>query len=853
MRGVLMILMGLVSVRGGVGEDGIGGDVLGVVAAMVESELPQPQPILPTPSNPILGIVSHAPSLDAPAERKDAEEPVGASAMEDFGDRKAGMEGDGVLGSIGGAHRVDEVDKIVLEEVQGGIVEKGGVEIVDEVRVEVGKDDGLVGYEVGKGVKEVDDDKSSRGVESMTETSPTTHSKNPIQTTETVGSTTDLTENLHPETESPAPSPTEPIKSTPTLSIPIIEPPTPPKPISVQTAPEPQPSTESPTPPPPKQTQASPEPPMDPTNPDLKTLKQRFNYASFDCGALILGTSSGSSSTSSILIGNKDQYMLSQCTPPGGGKRFVMVELCDNILIDIIAVANFEYFSSNFREFRVLVSERYPPKDGWKVLGNFLASNVRGIQHFSVNQPLIFARYMRIEFLSHYGTEFYCPLTLLRVYGTTEMEAFKAEEEELAKTNAAEEAEAIAAVTAVAKESVRNIGGGYIWTRSDYIHPILQSSKRVYPEIEGVKGEVKQVVSVAVSEPTVEEGGGSSRSSWILSPDYFREFMASEPFPTDSTTGSSVSSPIVTPSPSPDILDQVKPTSSLSVDRPAASTVSQGAPVTSTTQESIFKTISKRLSLLERNASLSYKYIEETSRAYHEAFRRVELSSAETVGVAVLECNRTSLKIVRELVRDYESSWRSLIRDIERDRMHSDMKIRDFSVLIEKVEEQMKRHIYTEIFLVGLIVLLASRIFIQSILPLRPNTYDNPISSPQPIRLTRPDPSAPPRPIARPPKPTSSGPTRVKGKQKTATVVSTSSPVGSPSTGGPSVTSPPISPVVRPGGMRKSGSLFWWFGKGEGGERVGSDTVLGEADVEELRENVSPLGGSMESVHGIST
>jgi hypothetical protein len=34
-------------------------------------------------------------------------------------------------------------------------------------------------------------------------------------------------------------------------------------------------------------------------------------------------------------------------------------------------------------------------------------------------------RYLRIEFLAHYGNEFYCPVTLLRVHGTTMMEEYK--------------------------------------------------------------------------------------------------------------------------------------------------------------------------------------------------------------------------------------------------------------------------------------------------------------------------------------------------------------------------------------------------------------------------------------------
>ena len=40
-------------------------------------------------------------------------------------------------------------------------------------------------------------------------------------------------------------------------------------------------------------------------------------------------------------------------------------------------------------------------------------------------KPLIWARYSKIEIASHYGNEFYCPNSLVRVHGKTMMEEFK--------------------------------------------------------------------------------------------------------------------------------------------------------------------------------------------------------------------------------------------------------------------------------------------------------------------------------------------------------------------------------------------------------------------------------------------
>src|ERR1700710_3072683 len=78
------------------------------------------------------------------------------------------------------------------------------------------------------------------------------------------------------------------------------------------------------------------------------------------------------------------------------------------------------------RTFRVSVSDRYPVKmEKWKDLGTYEARNSREIQAFLIENPQIWARYIRIEFLSHYGNEYYCPLSLVRVHGTRMLESWK--------------------------------------------------------------------------------------------------------------------------------------------------------------------------------------------------------------------------------------------------------------------------------------------------------------------------------------------------------------------------------------------------------------------------------------------
>ncbi|KAI1393852.1 uncharacterized protein F4822DRAFT_27595 [Hypoxylon trugodes] len=154
-----------------------------------------------------------------------------------------------------------------------------------------------------------------------------------------------------------------------------------------------------------------------------KTSKERFSYASFDAGATVKKASPGAKNPKAILVENKDSYMLLECSMK---HKFVIVELSDDILVDTIVLANFEFFSSMIRHFRVSVSDRYPVKlEKWKVLGTFEARNSRDIQPFLVENPQIWAKYVRIEILSHYGNEYYCPMSLLRVHGTRMLDSWK--------------------------------------------------------------------------------------------------------------------------------------------------------------------------------------------------------------------------------------------------------------------------------------------------------------------------------------------------------------------------------------------------------------------------------------------
>jgi hypothetical protein len=151
---------------------------------------------------------------------------------------------------------------------------------------------------------------------------------------------------------------------------------------------------------------------------NLKYLKERFNYASVDCAATVRKANKEAKGAQSILFESKDQYLLNRCL----ANKFVIINLCEQIRVDTIVMANFEFFSSTFKDFKVYGSAKYPSDDWW-LLGQWQARNTRDLQVFRVPESP-WTNYIKIEFLTHYGHEYYCPLSLVRVHGMSMMELY---------------------------------------------------------------------------------------------------------------------------------------------------------------------------------------------------------------------------------------------------------------------------------------------------------------------------------------------------------------------------------------------------------------------------------------------
>ncbi|VEU23673.1 DEKNAAC104898 [Brettanomyces naardenensis] len=292
-----------------------------------------------------------------------------------------------------------------------------------------------------------------------------------------------------------------------------------------------------------------------------RMYKGRFNYASFDCAATIVKTNAEGKGANAVLNENKDSYFLNQCKAQN---KYVIVELCEDILVDEVLIGNYEFFSSVFKDIRVSVSDRFPTTS-WKLIGEFKAENLRKLQAFKIKDSIIWAKFLKIEILSYYGNEYYCPISSIQVHGKSMMEQFKEENHETSFSIPSNGEQG-----AVVKEEV------------------MPDSIEFCLDLKSDQGDLLNLNSIQ------EEEDRCVRSPH-LGLDQFLEGYKINELDTEQS------------------LDSANSTNSLVV-----------STASSSSQESIYRNIIKRLSLLETNATLSLLYIEEQSKILSEAFENLE-------------------------------------------------------------------------------------------------------------------------------------------------------------------------------------------------------------------------------------
>ena len=450
------------------------------------------------------------------------------------------------------------------------------------------------------------------------------------------------------------------------------------------------------------------------------TSKHRFNYASFDCAATVLKTNTGSKGSTSILSENKDSYMINACSLKN---KFIIVELCSDINIDTLVLGNFEFFSSTFRSFRVSVADRYPVKsDKWENLGTFEARNTRGIQSFLVENMRIWARYLRIEFLTHYGAEYYCPVSLLRVHGKTMIDDWKGEvkasqgdddaddEEEVEETAAEQVATASMmdskpSSTEIPTQIPTEIVKGEPEGSPDYSFyddkcPRISLPGPLVEQVELLSSQcdshwrfcnmakVQRVKYTSIVYPDVRVSVESNQPSQpVTGKD--EKAKADNPKRQGSQVSVSSISKLSTQSDAtakiPSMSTTAKasqqpsePTAAIksSESRSATSAKSNTNAIASTVpQDSFFRSIHKRLQQLEANSTLSLQYIEEQSRILREAFNKVEKRQLLKTSSFLETLNATVLHELRQFKLQYDQIWQSTVLELSAQREQSQREV----------------------------------------------------------------------------------------------------------------------------------------------------------------------------------
>ncbi|KAG6845620.1 hypothetical protein H0H87_006673 [Tephrocybe sp. NHM501043] len=380
-------------------------------------------------------------------------------------------------------------------------------------------------------------------------------------------------------------------------------------------------------------------------------ITDRFNYASMECSARVHLSHRGAKSTSSILSSKRDRYMLSPCAAKN---QFVVVELCEDIRIDTIQLANFEFFSGIFKDFKLSVAKTDITAEGaFTDAGVFRAKNVRGVQSFHPPTSLRdFYRYIRIDFLSHYGNEYFCPVSLLRVYGLTHLEQWKwdtweqesKEKAEIPKIEATVQEESTATaqaevvmenVTSITSSSVSDvpqetitIEGSLIASDAVELTPvetlpvatsdIVQHSQPTpIPPLSAPYMTSESAVATSSQAPPPIDASSTSQQPASSTP---LPIVSQKPPHPDATPISSSTKTISASTSTP------KAANTSSSIRPASTpptTPPHAPPSSGPGGESIYRTIMNRLTALEANHTLYARYVEQQTSSVREVLRRI--------------------------------------------------------------------------------------------------------------------------------------------------------------------------------------------------------------------------------------
>jgi len=168
------------------------------------------------------------------------------------------------------------------------------------------------------------------------------------------------------------------------------------------------------------------QPSAPPPHNKLNGVKLTKNFASPDCSAKIVGANTESENSGSVISSSRDEYFKTKCSD----QAWFVVELCESIKALKVQLANLELYSSSPHQFRVSVGSVYPGREkDWAEFGTFSYSNERTVQSFKSETGVV-GKFAKVEILSHHGNEYFCPVSMFKVYGISEIDLITEDEPE---------------------------------------------------------------------------------------------------------------------------------------------------------------------------------------------------------------------------------------------------------------------------------------------------------------------------------------------------------------------------------------------------------------------------------------
>lgn len=420
-------------------------------------------------------------------------------------------------------------------------------------------------------------------------------------------------------------------------------------------------SSDDATPPPPQSAPATPTREQQQQQPHLTR-----NYASNECGSKVIAANPEAEGTQKILDDSMDDYMLSPCR---AAEIWFVIELCEPILPSAFEIANFELYSSTFRRISIVGSEKYPTPE-WINLGMFEASDSRELQRFTVNkQQSTYIKFIKIDIHSFYGSEHFCPVSLIRAFGLSlvEEESFN-EEPPLPPLPHVDVTTIQPNVPINSLESAKtlDISSNIDNSPSYSDSPIASSpSSSQSDDMSGVSVDQKSVSSILLPvspiQPPLEEPivltattSNSFTTEASIIPTPVESLPVQTPVSTsigvngdrDSLTTPSLTSPAAAAS-GQTISHKAQPGQVASPSAPASGSVIAASP----SKETIFLKLNNRIKSLEQNMSHSLASLDELSRKvrFIEESLKVKDSNDETTQVHVKQL-KSSLELVTERV-----------------------------------------------------------------------------------------------------------------------------------------------------------------------------------------------------------